>query len=128
MNGPRTDVNDVTTYTYYANTDADLGKRGNVATIANALGHVTSITAYNAHGQPLTIIDPNGLTTNLSYDSRQRLTSRNVGGEITSYDYDGVGQLTKLTLPDGSFLSYSYDAAHRLTAMSDSLGNRIAYT
>src|SRR6185369_16611274 len=63
VDSPRTDVSDVTTYTYYADDDADLGKRGNVAAIANALGHTTSITAYNAHGQPLTIVDANGLTT-----------------------------------------------------------------
>jgi YD repeat-containing protein len=128
INGPRTDVSDVITYTYYANNDADLGKRGNVATVTNAAGHVTNITAYNAHGQPLTIVDPNGMTITLAYDARQRLTSRNSGGEITTYDYDGVGQLSKVTLPDGSFLSYSYDAAHRLTGMSDNLGNSIAYT
>jgi len=128
VNGPRTDVADITAYTYYANDDADLDKRGNVATITNAAVHVTSITAYNAHGQPLTIVDPNGLTTTLGYDARQRLTSRNSGGEITTYEYDGVGQLTKVTLPDGSFLSYSYDAAHRLTGMADNLGNSIAYT
>src|SRR5207237_969927 len=71
--GPRTDANDLTTYTYYANTDADLGKRGNVATIVNALGQTTSITTYNANGQPLTIVDANGLTTTLAYDTRQRL-------------------------------------------------------
>jgi YD repeat-containing protein len=128
MDDPRTDVNDLTTYAYYTNTDADPGKRGNVATITDALGHVTSITAYNGHGQPLTIVDPNGLTTTLSYDPRQRLTSRNVDGEVTSYTYDAVGQLTQVTLPDGSFLSYSYDAAHRLIGISDNLGNRIAYT
>lgn len=128
MDGPRTDVSDVTAYAYYPNSDPDLGKRGNVATITNAAGHVTSITAYNAHGQPLTIVDPNGLTTTLVYDLRQRLTSRTVGTETTSYEYDGVGQLTKITLPDGSFLTYSYDAAHRLTGMQDNLGNRIAYT
>src|SRR6266581_154165 len=127
MDGPRTDVADVTSYVYYANNDADPGRRGNVATIANALGHVTSITAYNAHGQPLVIVEPNGLSTTLSYDSRQRLTSRNVGGEITAYSYDGVGQLVRVTLPDGSFLAYGYDAAHRLTVIADNLGNRIAY-
>ncbi len=128
VNGPRTDVSDLTTYTYYANDDADLGKRGNVATVTNAAGHTTSISAYNAHGQPLTIVDANGLTTSLTYDERQRLKTRSVGSELTSYDYDGVGQLTKVTLPDGSFLSYSYDDAHRLTGMQDNAGNRIAYT
>jgi YD repeat-containing protein len=128
VDGPRTDVSDVTTYTYYSNTDTDLGKRGNVATVTNAAGHVTQITAYNAHGQPLTIVDPNGLTTTLTYDARLRLKTRTVGSEVTSYDYDGVGQLTKVTLPDGSYLTYTYDAAHRLTALQDNLGNRIAYT
>ena len=67
---------------YHPNDDPDPGKRGNVATVTNALGHVTQITAYNAHGQPLTIVDPNGLATQLAYDVRQRLTSRNVGGEL----------------------------------------------
>ena len=128
IDGPRTDVSDVTAYTYYANDDSDPGKRGNVATITNALGQVTSITAYNADGQPLTIVDPNGLTTTLTYDARMRLTSRNVGGELTSYGYDAVGQLTRVTLPDGSFLAYTYDPAHRLTGIADSAGNRIAYT
>jgi RHS repeat-associated protein len=127
INGPRTDVSNVTTYTYYTDDDADIGRRGNIATIANALGQVTSITAYNAHGQPLTIVNPNGLTTTLTYDARQRLTSREVGGETTTYTYDGVGQLTQVTLPDGSSLTYSYDAAHRLTDMADNLGNRISY-
>src|SRR5581483_12021609 len=61
MDGPRTDVSDVTTYTYYANNDPDVGRRGNVATVTNALGHVTSITGYNAVGQPTTIVDPNAL-------------------------------------------------------------------
>jgi YD repeat-containing protein len=128
VDGPRADVADVTTYTYYADDDPDAGKRGNIATITNAAGHVTQITAYNAHGKPTTIVDPNGLTTTLAYDSRRRLTSRTVGGETTSYEYDGVGQLTRVTLPDASFLAYSYDSAHRLTGMQDNLGNRIAYT
>src|SRR5437667_360354 len=87
----------------------------------------TTTSVYDAHGQPLTIVDPNGMTITLGYDARQRLTSRNSGGEITTYDYDGVGQLTKVTLPDLSYLSYSYDPAHRLTGMQDKLGNSISY-
>jgi YD repeat-containing protein len=124
-NGP---VGDITTYSYYASDDPDPGKRGNLASVTNAVVHTTLITAYNAHGQPLTIVDPNGLTTTLAYDERLRLTSRSVGGELTSYQYDGVGQLTKVTLPDGSFLAYTYDAAHRLTAITDALGNKISYS
>lgn len=128
VNGPRTDVADVTNYSYYSSNDPELGKRGNVATITNAAGHVTRITAYSAHGQPLTIEDPNGLVTTMTYDARQRLKTRTVGSETTSYDYDGVGQLKKVTLPDGSFLAYTYDGAHRLTGMEDNLGNRVVYT
>jgi YD repeat-containing protein len=99
INGPRTDANDVTTYAYYADAAtcaatvpgaSTIGCRGQVQTITNALTHVTQITEYTTHGQPLSITDPNGLVTELSYDLRQRLTSRKVGGEITSYDYDDV--------------------------------------
>ena len=121
-------MSDVTTYTYYADNDPDAGKRGNVATVTNALGQVTHYAAYNAFGQVTSIVDPNGLTTTLTYDSRDRLASRSVGGETTSYTYDGVGQLVRVTLPDGSYLSYTYDVAHRLVGMADSLGNSIAYT
>jgi YD repeat-containing protein len=133
MNGPRTDVADVTTYTYHANNAtcsgaSTVGCRGQVETITNAASHVTTISTYNAHGQPLSITDPNGLVTTLAYDTRLRLTSRTVGSEVTSYLYDGVGQLTTVTLPDTSFLSYTYDAAHRLTQIADNLGNKIVYT
>jgi YD repeat-containing protein len=117
-----------TTTTYYADNDPDLGKRGNVATITNAASHITQITAYDLNSRPLSISDPNGLVTTLTYHPRGWLTSRQVGAELTTYDYDGVGQLTKVTQPDGSYLQYTYDAAHRLTQINDSLNNRIAYT
>jgi YD repeat-containing protein len=133
VDGPRTDVADVTTYTYYANNAScagasPIGCRGQVRTVQNALGHVSTVAEYNAHGQPLRVIDPNGLVTRLTYDARQRLTSRTVGRETTSYTYDTAGELTRVVLPDGSFLAYSYDPARRLVGLADNLGNRIAYT
>lgn len=124
--GPRTDVSDVTAYAYY--TCATGTRCGQVQTITNALGHVTTYNTYNAHGQPLTITDPNGIVTTLAYDLRQRLTSRTVGTEVTTFDYWPTGLLKKVTLPDSSFLEYIYDAAHRLTQVNDSQGGHITYT
>ena len=120
--------NRVTTYAYYADNDANYGKRGNLQSVTNSLKHVTQVTSYDNNGRPLTIVDPNGLTTTLTYDPRGRLIERNVGGEVTSYVYDYVGQLTGVVMPDNSTLTYTYDAAHRLTQIQDGLGNKIVYT
>lgn len=117
-----------TSTTYYAADDPALGKRGNVNTITNAAGHVTTVTAYDATGRPLSMTDPNGVVTSLTYHPRGWLTSRTVGGETTVYDYDALGQLTKVTLPDGSYLQYLYDGAHWLTQIRDGLGNTLVYT
>ena len=126
----------ITTTAYYPNTAAQnttlANSRGMLASITNAVGHVTNITAYNGHGQPLSMTDANGLVTTMTYDARMRLKSRTVSGigisESTRYDYDGVGQLIKVTLPDASFITYTYDGAHRLTKIADTLNNSITYT
>jgi YD repeat-containing protein len=54
IDGPRVDVNDITTYGYDA--------QGNRNSITNALNQTTQITAHDASGRPLTIVSPNGLT------------------------------------------------------------------
>lgn len=119
-NGPRTDVQDVTQYTY--------DTQSNLATVKNALNRITTLGGYDANGRPATITDPNGLITSLGYDARGRLLTRNVGGETTGYTYDGVGNLTGVTLPNGASYTYTYDAAHRLTQITDALGNQLTYT
>jgi YD repeat-containing protein len=130
--GPRTDVADLTTYDYYP-ADAScagghFGCRGQLQQVTDALGHITRLTRYNAHGKLEEFTDPNGLVTTLTYDARQRLLSLDRGGETTTYTYDPVGQLTRVTRPDGSYLAYSYDAAHRLIQTQDNLGNALTYT
>jgi RHS repeat-associated protein len=124
--GPRTDVNSTTTYTYYTCTTGY--QCGEVQTITDALGHVWTFNTYNAHGQPLTITDPNGIVTTLTYDARLRLLSRQIGTELTSYSYYPTGLLKQVTLPDGGTVAYVYDGAHRLTDITDGLGNHIHYT
>jgi YD repeat-containing protein len=122
--GPRTDVVDKTTYTYDTS--------GNLSMITNAVGQITTLSNYDANGRAGLITDANGATTALTYSPRGWLTGKTVtsGGtvETTTYAYDGVGQLTLVTLPDTSTVSYTYDPAHRLTNIADSLGNGIAYT
>jgi len=128
VDGPRSDVTDTVSYTYYTNNTGQGNNRGMINTVTNAAGHVTTVTSYNAFGQPLSVTDANGLVTSMTYDARQRLKTRNVGGETTSYDYDNVGQLIKVTMPDGSYLDYTYDGAHRLKQIADGLGNKVVYT
>jgi len=120
IDGPRTDLTDVTRFSYDA--------KGNLATLTDALGHVTRFTSYDAAGRPLTTQDPNGMVTSLTYDARGRIKTRTEGTETTTLDYDLVGNPTKVTRPDGSFLTLGYDAAHRLTEVRDALGNRLVYT
>jgi YD repeat-containing protein len=76
----------------------------------------------------LTITDPNGVVTTLTYDARMRLTSSEAGSETTTFSYYPTGLLEQVTLPDSSDILYTYDAAHRLTQISDGAGNSIQYT
>jgi YD repeat-containing protein len=125
--GPRTDVSDVITHTYYADTTAD-HRLGDRQSTTDPAGRTTQYTRYNAHGQVLQSVDANGNTHTYTYDLRQRPTSHTVAGQTTTYTYDAAGQLTRITTANGSTLSYTYDSAHRLTAAFDNRGNRVDYT
>ena len=124
IDGPRPDATDKITYAYDTS--------GNLVTITNAAGHVTTLSNYDAHGHAGRIVDPNGIATDLTYHPRGWLASSTVTDgaavETTTYAYDGVGQLTGVTLPKGAKVHYTYDDAHRLTAIADNLGNKITYT
>lgn len=135
MDGPRTDVSDVTEYFYYTDNAADSSHRiGDLRQLVDAAGNVTEYLAYDGAGRVLEMKDPNGIQTSFAYDSRGRLVSRILHhpgtglDDFTVLEYDAVGNLIKITQPDGSTIAYEYDAAHRLTAIEDALGNRIEYT
>jgi len=120
IDGPRTDVEDVTRFDYDG--------QGNLIKVINPLGQETTLTAHDADGRPLTIVDPNGTVTELAYDARGRLLSRSVDGATTTFAYDAAGNIIQMTLPNGAFLINEYDFAQRLIAVEDKLGNRIDYT
>ena len=65
VTGPRTDVPEVTSFTYDSS--------GALIKITNALGQVSQITQHLPGGLPQKLIDPNGVSTQLKYDARLRL-------------------------------------------------------
>jgi len=120
IDGPRTDVADVTSFSY--------DSAGRLIQITNALGHITQLSSFDSHGNPQVVIDANGVTTTLGYTPQGWLQSSTTAGSTTSYQYDSLGQITRITLGDGSWLHYTWDAARRLTAIENPLGERIEYT
>lgn len=125
--GPRTDVNDTTTYIYYTDTTAD-HTFGDLQSATNAAGLTIEYPLYDKHGQALRMVDANGVVTDYTYDQRQRVASVTADGRSTAFAYYPTGLLRRTTQPDDNFVEYIYDDAHRLIALSDSLGNRIDYT
>jgi len=118
--GPRTDVQDVTHYTYDA--------KGNLTKVTNALGQETLLGNYDDRGNPGTITDANGVVSTLTYSGVDpKLASITTAGSTTSFEHDAVGQLTKITRADGSWLQYTYDPARRLIAITNNLGERVEY-
>ncbi len=137
-------LDDITTYTYRmlddptcASNGACTYRKGDLWKVTNALGQVTETVKYDKSGRPLRIKDSNGTLTDLTYHPRgwlvDRIVRQSAGGipssndATTHIDYDAVGNVTRVTQPDGAYLSYTYDDAHRLIKISDNLNNSIDY-
>ena len=136
VDGPRTDVSDITHYSYYLTTDESgcgtaggaCHRAGDLYQVTDALGHTTTLVAYDKNGRVVRSQDSNNVITDLTYTPRGWLKTRTVGGATTTIDYDAVGNVIKISDADGVFVGYTYDAAHRLTDITDALGNHIHYT
>jgi RHS repeat-associated protein len=134
--GPRTDVAQATTYSYYLDSASSgcptpggaCHQPGDLHTVTNPAGHVTTIVSYDADGRVTRETDANGINTDLTYTPRGWLASRTVGGAQTTFGYTPYGAVSSVTDPDGVTTSYSYDAAHRLVKVTDAQGNYMQYT
>lgn len=124
VDGPRTDVNDVTSYTYDA--------QGRLATVTDPLGHVTRYDTYDMYGHPGRSTDPNGIVTAMTYTPEgwpMTVTRDSTGTpSTTTLTYDAIGNVTQSKDADGITTTYTYDNAGRVTDITDAVGNRIHYT
>jgi len=125
--GPRTDVSDVTSYTYYM-TDSSTAQHGDLQSVTDAMGQVTTYLTYDGAGRTTSMQDADGAVTSLTYSPRGWLTSRTVGGATTTMGYTPYGAVASVTDPDGVVTTFTYDGAHRLTDITDTQGNDIHYT
>ena len=101
---------------------------GNVKTVTDSLGRVTTFT-YDALDRVIESKDPlNSLPTKYSYDAAGQLTQvTDPRGKITSYVYDGFGQLWRQVSPDTGTTSYAYDTYGLLAQMTRNDGSVTGY-
>ena len=131
IDGPRTDVNDVIHYQY--------NNQGQRTAITNALGHTTTVAAFNRQGLPAELVDANGVSTYLNYNARGWLLEKRIGGAITTFEYNGRadyngggsgmdsrGLISRITQADGSSLGYQYDHSGREVHFAYSQGQLAA--
>ncbi|MBT2748594.1 MULTISPECIES: RHS repeat-associated core domain-containing protein [unclassified Lysobacter] len=145
VDGPRTDLSDVTLFSFYAQDDAGCAvangscghRKGDVWKVTNPLGQVIEYLRYDRSGRSTAIKDASGVVVEVEFDSRGRVSRQIVRGDnpavesddsITTLEYDLAGRLKKTTDPDGVLIRFERDAAGRVTDVYNASGDRVHYT
>jgi RHS repeat-associated protein len=103
--------------------------RGNLIQMLEPTGLTTNIT-YNALGDVLSITDPRGNTTTFTYDTYGNLLTANAPlGIVISFVNDARGNVLSSTDPRGFTNSATYDLLDRLLTTTDPYGhtNQLTY-
>lgn len=99
----------------------------------------TTTFEHDVFNRQTAVTDPNGVRTETTYDSLNRVLTITQEGATsaddltTAYEYNAFGDLTRTILPKGNLIEYGYDAAGRMTSIErkpDALtpGERTLYT
>ncbi len=133
VDGPRTDVQDITTYTYDPVTDYLTG-------VTQPLIGTTAYSNHDGLGNPRTVSDPNGNVTTYTYDSAGRVKTTKAPGDSAATEYfyvstgcttcgsGGGNKIDYIILPEGNKIDYDYDSSGNLVKISDNAGNSINYS
>jgi RHS repeat-associated protein len=138
VTGPRTDLTQTTTYSYYLTSsgtncgmpNSNCYQAGDLHQATDALGHVTTYASYDGAGRITKFFDANNANNGhfITYKPRGWLATYAVAGALTTFGYDAMGDVTSIKDPSGITTTFTYDAAHRLTDITDAQGNVIHYT
>ncbi len=126
INGPRAPIgsqDDIISFAYDG--------AGNLLTVTNGLGHVTTFAGHDANGRPASMTDANNVETLFTYDTLGRLLTSTVKhpttaslDATTSYEYDIEGRVTGITTPATEKLSFVYDLAGQLLEIASADGEK----
>lgn len=145
IDGPRTDVSDITQFSYYGaasvsgcgQSTGDCHHRGDLRSVTNALSQSALMLKYDASGKPVKVQNANGVVSEMTYHPRGWLSQLAIRGDdeastaddtITAYQMDGRGNLTQVTTPDGNTVTMIYDARDRLTTVRDQANNELRFS
>lgn len=131
IDGPRTDVSDITTYSYDPTT-------GSLSSITQPLIGTTTYSNFDGLGNPQTITDPNGNSTIYTYDTNGRVSTVKAPGDTNATQYfyvagscgsscGGANKIDHIILPEGNTIWYVYDSFGNLASIKDSQNNSINY-
>lgn len=140
IDGPRTDIADATSFSYYQLDSAGCAPaipcdyhKGDLRQVTNALGHGVQFLRYDGAGRVKSSRSPTGVVTDLDYWARGWLkwTKRRGADDsieaddaITRFTYNAIGQVIGVTAEDGVTATFLYDDAGRVKSVVDASGSR----
>lgn len=137
IDGPRTDVSDLTTFRYYPDDPGEGANRARLREIEDATGALTrGNIQYTPTGKVASEDRPNGLSLRYTYypgnDRLETLTETDgTTSKVTRWTYVATGEVESITTAAGTAeattISFTYDDARRLTRVTDGHGNYREY-
>ncbi len=118
IDGPSPGTPDQITYDYHP---AGSQAAGMLWKITQPNGAVTVFQQYDGLGNVLSKTDANNRETTFSYDSRGLLQAQTDVNGISRYEYDTLGNVTKVIYPKGNSVSFNHGQSG-LSRISDATG------
>jgi len=140
IDGPRTDVNDITTLEYYPDDQSEGANRARLRRVMAADGTLLrDAIGYTLTGKVEFEYRPNNVRiSHIYYPGNDRLQTSTVldlstgKSSRTEWTYLPTGELKSITTAslatDATTLTFGYDNARRVTSITDGLGNYVEYT
>ena len=132
VDGPRVGTADKISYSYDS-----FGNLASQSQTINGAVRTTSHIGYNNFAQPERIGAPNGVVTQFTYNADGTVKTKTVGaggatgtitGQAITYGHDTLKRIISEKSPDGEVTSYQYNSVGQQALIILANGNRVAYT